>query len=72
MALRFKAHIPILMPSTTVPILSSPSFGEAVKGAVAIVGTAADPRFSSYRVEYRAAESATWTALDTLPRRRSS
>lgn len=41
------------------PVLARPVFGEALRGVVRIEGTASDPRFRSYRVEFRAS-SAAW------------
>ncbi len=44
-------------------VIASPVFGEAVRGSVAILGTAADPRFLNYAIEVRHVGSAVWDAL---------
>lgn len=36
-----------------VPIIAEPAFGQPVRGAVEVRGTAADPRFASYTLEAR-------------------
>jgi hypothetical protein len=42
------------------PILSSPLFGQAVRGSVRVVGTASDSRFREYLLEYRLSDAASW------------
>jgi hypothetical protein len=42
------------------PVVTAPVFGQPVRGAVAVRGTVSDPRFTLYRLEYRAAEAASW------------
>ena len=48
-----------------VPALLSPGFGEPIRGVVTIKGTAEDPRFSFYKVDFRASGASTWTTLDS-------
>jgi hypothetical protein len=43
--------------------IASPVFGEAVRDSIAILGTAADPRFLEYTMEVKAIGSAAWDAL---------
>jgi len=42
------------------PVISQPTFAQAVRGRVAIRGTAADSRFKSYEVRVRVAGAPTW------------
>ena len=42
------------------PVIASPLFGLPVRGQVEVKGTAADPRFASYRVEARHAGAPSW------------
>jgi hypothetical protein len=44
-------------------VIASPAFGEAVRDSMAILGTAADPRFLGYAMEMRATGSAEWEAI---------
>lgn len=48
-------------------VISSPAYDQVVSGQVTITGSAADPRFQSYRVEIRpAGGSAPWTGSDIV------
>ena len=42
-------------------VLSSPTFGQPVRGTIELRGTAQDARFANYRVEVRRSGLATWT-----------
>jgi hypothetical protein len=46
-----------------MPQIASPAFGEAVRGAVVVRGTAWDGRFRSYRVDLRPATGGAWNML---------
>jgi hypothetical protein len=48
------------------PIIFAPTFGGAVRGLVAIEGSAADARFQQYRVDYRTAGSSSWAGGTTI------
>jgi hypothetical protein len=48
------------------PVISEPSFSQAVRGTVAIRGTAADARFTTYRVETRPSASDSWSGAALL------
>ncbi len=43
-----------------VPMISSPSLGEVIRGEVFVKGTAADPRFRRYRVLVRSPGEGSW------------
>ncbi|MGH7484067.1 MAG: two-component regulator propeller domain-containing protein, partial [bacterium] len=43
------------------PVLTTPTFGQAVHGVVSFVGTAADPRLLRYTVAVRPAGTTSWT-----------
>ncbi len=44
------------------PLVISPSFGQPVRDSIAIVGTVADKRFVSYRVDVRPVGAVSWDA----------
>jgi len=46
------------------PVIEAPAFGQAVRGTVAIRGTATDARFTSFRVAVRSAGAASWNSPD--------
>jgi ligand-binding sensor domain-containing protein len=45
------------------PVIVSPTFGQAIQDSIEILGAAADARFKSYRVEYRAAGESAWQPI---------
>lgn len=45
------------------PVISSPAAGRVVRDTLRVVGTTADTRFRSFRVETRALDAATWDTL---------
>ncbi len=52
--------------SPPAPLLTSPSFGTAIRGTTVIRGQAADARFSSYRVETRPSGGDSWSGAALL------
>ena len=49
--------------SPPVPRITSPAQDDAVQGSVVVIGTADDPRFGSYRLEYRPTGAGTWSLV---------
>ncbi len=46
-----------------LPVIASPTYGQAVRDSIAIVGTASDLRFERYRVEARSVGAVAWDLL---------
>jgi len=49
------------------PVIQAPSFGQPLRGTVAVLGTTVDARFKSYIVAVRPAGNASWDSLAQSP-----
>jgi len=49
-----------------VPVIATPKFGNALRSVVEVRGTAADPRFASYRLEVNPSGKASWSGATLL------